>query len=82
MKILISKQGEIKFIYTDELVKLSQLDNAVIERVSNVEPCKGGWHAQMKDGNVLGPFPTRTEALQQEVLYLEKQMFGGKLGQS
>lgn len=78
MKIFIPLEGDVKFIYSDDLAGLLQIGEASIERASNVEPCKeGGWTAEMKDGTVLGPYPLRQIALDAEVKYLEERLKDG-----
>lgn len=79
-RILISKNGKVTFIYDDELAGLlGKGIKASITRVSNVEPCDGGWSATMvDDGTVLGPFPLRQQALEAEIAYLEQKLFGVK----
>ena len=73
----ISSEGSMRFIYTDEFKHL--LDGSIsssIKRVSHVEPVSGElkWTADMSpiNGPVLGPFDTRTEALEAEVDWLNK----------
>tara|TARA_B100001109_G_scaffold215974_1_gene185193 strand:+ start:769 stop:1032 length:264 start_codon:yes stop_codon:yes gene_type:complete len=70
--IIISPQGEIRYIYNDALLSLTSLGAATIKRASHVEPCDGGWQADLGpvNGPILGPFTTRQEALQQEVNWL------------
>ena len=72
MEIIISKEGQIRFIYKDDLLGLSELGKTIIQRASHVEPCGAGWQADMSpvNGPVLGPFKTRGEALQHEVDWL------------
>lgn len=76
--ISISKSGELSFIYDDELADLLKVGPSSITRVSNVEPCDGGWKASMKDGTILGPYPLRQQALDEEVKYLQEKLFGVK----
>jgi len=77
MKLTIHSGGAIRFIYADALVPLLALGTATVERASHVEPAPMpdgsiGWSATIiADGEVLGPFPTRAEALAAEVAYLE-----------
>jgi len=72
MDIIISKTGQLRFIYSDDLLGLVEQGSAVVRRASHVEPCVGGWSADMSpvDGPTLGPFKTRSEALQHEVEWL------------
>lgn len=77
MKIKISTNGTITYIYDDLLAGLLKHGDAKIERVSNVEPCEGGWGATMvEDGTFLGPYALRKDALEAEVKYLEQKLFG------
>jgi hypothetical protein len=73
-KIAIPLDGPITFIYRDDLAPLCEGQYS-IERVSNVEPCEGGWEARMINGPTLGPFTLRQQALDAEKEYLERKMF-------
>jgi len=71
--------GSAKMIYTEEL-DLNELGQLNISRASHVEPTADGkWTADMKPvgGPVLGPYDTRKEALEEEVKWLELNIFGG-----
>ena len=76
MKISVDTEGIMTAIYSDSLAPLVEEGTADIKRVSNVEPCPGGWKAYLNDGTVLGPFKLRQEALDAEVKYLEGELFG------
>lgn len=72
-QIVISPAGEIKAIYTDELLPLFRAGKCSITRASSVEPTiDGRWEADLSpvNGPVLGPYDTRKEALESEVNYL------------
>ena len=76
IRIKVNTEGEITFIYRDDLRGLLREGEASIRRVSNVEPDENGdWIASMSDGTTIGPFTLRTDALNAEVAYLEKKMF-------
>lgn len=75
---LTVRHGALTFIYADPLAPLLALGAATVRRVSHVEPVQSvslrgiGWSATMVDtGVVLGPFPTRQEALDAEIAYLK-----------
>ena len=71
--IAVEPDGTIKLIYEDDLRGLLHAGSAIITRVSHVEPTVDGrWTADLSPvgGPILGPFDTRTEALQQEVSWL------------
>jgi hypothetical protein len=72
--IIISKSGQIRFIYNDDLLSLAGLGTATIQRASHVEPSEdgSGWKADMSpvNGPMLGPYTTRAEALEHEVDWL------------
>lgn len=70
--IKISREGQIRFIYKDALLSLTNLGKTTIERASHVEPYGSCWQADMSPvgGPVLGPYRTRGEALQHEVDWL------------
>jgi len=75
-KIRIDRNGIVTFIYADSLASLVKPGVSTIQRVSNVEPCEGGWSAFMIENKItLGPFKLRSEALSAEVQYLEKKLF-------
>lgn len=71
--IAVRPNGDIQFIYTDELLPLMAEGVAVVQRASHVEPSgTGGWSADLGPvlGPTLGPFPTRAAALDAEVTWL------------
>jgi hypothetical protein len=74
MDIIISRTGQIRFIYSDALLGLAAQGTTTVQRASHVEPCSGGWQADMSpvDGPVLGPYVTRAEALGHEVEWLQR----------
>ena len=65
--------GTFSGIYSDKLQPVlasllgDDLDHAIF-RASHVEPCPGGWCADMRplDGPCLGPFALRADALEAE----------------
>lgn len=68
--------GRVQFVYDDELVDLLHEGESAVCRVSHVEPSPGGgWTADMGPvgGCVLGPFPTRAEALVAERAWLSAE---------
>jgi hypothetical protein len=68
------KDGEIRYIHNDDLAaNMLKIGQSETKRVSHVEPCDGGWEADMGpvNGPVLGPFTTRKEALAEEVKWLK-----------
>lgn len=65
--------NEIRFIYRDDLRSMLNIGSSIIKRVSHVEPdSNGNWVADMSpvNGPKLGPFSSRKEALEREVLWL------------
>jgi hypothetical protein len=80
MEITVLPNGDLKFIYTDELVELLQEGEATIQRASHVEPAVADptqWEADMAPSGstvVLGPFPTRAAALDAEVAWLQRNV--------
>lgn len=75
--------GTAKMIYTEE-IDLNKLGKLDIKRASHVEPNSDGkWIADMSpvSGPVLGPFNTRTEALNEEIKWLEKNIFDNLEGE-
>ena len=76
MIINITVNGELRFIYADDLQPLLELGTAKVRRASHVEPTDGGqWTADMSpvSGPVLGPFTLRSEALAAEANWLSEQ---------
>ena len=73
MQILILPNGTAKCLYAEEL-DLQALGRISIERGSHVEPTKDGqWTADLSpvDGPLLGPFKSRSQALDAEWEWLE-----------
>ncbi len=73
-KFVIDQDGMIELIYADDLRALLTEGVASIQRASHVEPTiDGQWTADMSPvgGPILGPYETRSEALGQEVQWLE-----------
>ena len=68
MELVVDAGGGVRCIY-DEALDLREIGKLQITRASHVEPDRDGyWWADMElvDGPVLGPFGSRTEALQAE----------------
>lgn len=68
MELLIQSQGLIRTLY-DEVIPLHSLGKVQLSRASHVESdARGEWTADLgpSSGPVLGPFQTRTAALQAE----------------
>lgn len=70
--IVVSPDGDVRYVYDDALIALMEMGQAQTRRASHVEPCEGGWAADMSPcgGPVLPPAPTRAEALAQEIRWL------------
>ena len=74
MQIVITPNGTAKCLYAEEL-DLRALGQLSIERGSYVEPTKEGqWSADLSPANgpLLGPFPSRSLALDAEREWLER----------
>jgi hypothetical protein len=74
MELVIDQQGRIRGIYSEE-IDLRMLGPLVIRRASHVEPDgEGRWWADVAPvgGPRLGPFEKRSQALAEEVAWLEK----------
>lgn len=69
-----ARSGAVKYIHADEAAPYAAaLGTPSIARASHVEPTPSSeWTADMApvDGPVLGPFPTRSAALQAETAWL------------
>ena len=74
MELVVGADGGVKCIY-DETLDLRALGKLQITRASHVEPdSDGNWFADMgpSSGPVLGPFRSRTEAIQAERWWLRR----------
>jgi hypothetical protein len=72
-EIIIAPDGRVRTIYSDDLAGLLHgLGDVRTTRASHVEPCPGGWCADLApvDGPVLGPFALRSKALEAETAWL------------
>lgn len=72
MQLIVTSSGNIRCIY-GEAIELSQLGRLSISRASHVEPRDDGqWQADLSPvgGPCLGPFPSRSQALQAETQWL------------
>jgi hypothetical protein len=72
MELVVSRDGGVKCIY-DEALDLREFGKLQITRASHVEPdAEGYWWADMgpSGGPVLGPYGSRTEALEAERAWL------------
>lgn len=74
MDLLIEPAGTVRCVFGEE-IDLGQLGQLSIRRGSHVEPTPDGhWTADLApvQGPQLGPFPTRTAALNAEVTWLQE----------
>ena len=74
MNLIVKPNGTVACLY-DEALDLARIGQLTIARASHVEPDESGqWTADLSPANgpVLGPFRTRTEALQAEHIWLEE----------
>jgi hypothetical protein len=72
-KVIIGKDGSMRFIYDDDMLSFADQGEVTIRRASHVEPDDNGeWVADMSPvgGPQLGPFKKRTDALAKEVDWL------------
>ena len=74
VNVTVLTNGDLRFIYHDEIASLLALGVPTIHRASHVEPSGNGWTADMTpvDGPVLGPFALRHDALTAEVEWLQQ----------
>ena len=78
MQLVIDPVGGVRCLY-DETLPLAELGRLSIQRGSHVEPDNAGqWTADLSpvDGPKLGPFATRSEALNAEHEWLEQNWLG------
>jgi hypothetical protein len=74
MDLLIESSGTVRCVFGEQ-IDLGQLGRLSIRRGSHVEPTPDGqWTADLSlvQGPLLGPFPTRTAALNAEVTWLQE----------
>lgn len=74
MELVVGCDGGVRCIY-DEALDLRELGRLTITRASHVEPdTSGGWFTDMGpvDGPMLGPYGSRTQALQAEREWLTR----------
>ena len=74
MQLLVETNGSCRCVYS-EAIDIRRIGNTSIQRGSHVEPTADGqWTADLSpvNGPVLGPYSTRTEALDAEVAWLLK----------
>lgn len=74
MDLLIEASGTVRCVFGEQ-IDLGQLGQLSIRRGSHVEPTPDGqWTADLApvQGPLLGPFPTRTAALNAEVTWLQE----------
>jgi hypothetical protein len=80
MVIDVSESGVLSFVYQDDLAEIvrqgHETGSAEIERVSEVEPFKQGWCADILGGPFLGPFELRSEAIAAEIEWIEENLLG------
>ena len=79
MHIVIQPDGAVRAIYSEE-IDLRSLGRPRIARASHVEPDGDGrWLADLGpvNGPVLGPFGSRSEALDAENVWLEANWLSG-----
>jgi hypothetical protein len=72
MQLVITPSGVVRCLYS-ETIDLAQLGSLTIKRGSMVEPSpEGRWLADLGpvSGPVLGPFPSRSQALAAEEAWL------------
>ena len=73
MQLVVQPDGSLKCVY-GEAIDFHALGHVSITRGSHVEPDSNGqWLVDLSpvSGPVLGPFPTRSEALEAELGWLE-----------
>ena len=74
MRLYVNPDGRCQAIY-DETLDLRQLGQTTISRASHVEPTTdGNWTADLSpvNGPLLGPFTTRSQALDAELAWLRE----------
>ena len=78
IRILINRQGDVVYVYSDRIDGAFEKAGftGVPRRASYVEPGPDGWTADLSKvaGPALGPFTTRSEALDAEITWLETSL--------
>jgi hypothetical protein len=80
MQIVINPDGQVRCLY-EETINLTALGIPEISRASHVEPdAHGQWWADLGpvQGPVFGPYSLRSDALQAERTWLERNWMLGK----
>lgn len=73
--VVITPDGRIVFLWSDDLAGFTELGSAQIRRASHVEPtAEGRWFADLGEtgGPIIGDFTLRGDALAAETRWLEK----------
>ena len=79
MELVIESSGQVRCVYAESL-DLASLGQLSIRRASYVEPDESGaWHADLSPvgGPKLGPFLSRSSALQAEHAWLQTNWLVG-----
>jgi len=77
MLIQFSEDGTAKSVYSEK-IDLNELGKVAHNRASHVEPNENGeWIADLSPvgGPTLGPFKLRSEAIQNEIEWIETKIF-------
>ena len=73
MELTIGSDGRVGFVYTEEM-PMESVGRVSVRRASSVEPTDNGdWTADLSQsgGPTLGPFESRSQAINAEVAWLE-----------
>lgn len=75
MLMIFLEDGTAESIYSED-IDLSTLGKLTHTRASHVEPGKNGWVADLSPvgGPLLGPFTRRSEAITNEIGWLERNL--------
>lgn len=82
MDVVIDPAGVVRFVFDDALAPLLEQGRATVKRASHVEPATDGqgaccgWSADLSPsgGPVLGPFPTRGQAVAAETEWIRERL--------
>lgn len=77
VEIVVLPDGSLQMIHDDDVsAQVFDASEATVRRASHVEPECMAWIADLSpvDGPLLGPFPTRREALEAEVAWLRERL--------
>lgn len=73
--LLLRADGKIEGLWND-IIPWTELGHCEVTRASSVEfnPEEQKWEVILADGTLVGKWPSREEAIEQEISYLQERM--------